>query len=312
MKAKTIATIGLKVIVLTLIMFLCYAGASAVSGTFRLSPTATPPPGETQDMLWTLLLIFLLQTAVLAYVILRSRWSGWKLVGAVFLAFYGLSTVIAQIESIIFLQRQLPEGMILWLFVLGAVAAALFSPLAVLILGKARRCPTSPGAHTRPAMPPWEWAWKLVAIAIAYEILYFSFGYFVAWQNPTVRAYYGGSDPGRFFAQMAWIGATTPWMFPLQAFRAMLWTAFALPAIRTHKGRPWEVSLAAAMLFAVWSSQLLLPNPYMPETVARIHLVETLASNFIFGGWVGWLLSQRHSSAEWARQFALWPGKERV
>ena len=295
MKAKTIAAIGLKVIVLTLIMFLCYAGASAVPGTFRPSPTATPPPVETQDMLWTLLLIFFMQTAVLAYVILRSRWSGWKLVGAVFLAFYGLSTVTTQIESIIFLQRQLPEGMILWLFVLGAVAAALFSPLAVLILGKARRCPTSPGAHTRPAMPPWEWVWKLVAIAIAYEILYFSFGYFVAWQNPAVRAYYGGTDPGSFFAQIARIWRTTPWMFPLQALRALLWTAFALPVIRMHKGRPWEVGLAVGLLFAVWSSQLLLPNPYMPEAVAKAHLVETAPSNLIFGCIVGRLLSRRHA-----------------
>jgi hypothetical protein len=71
----------------------------------------------------------------------------------------------------------------------------------------------------------------------------------------------------------------------------MLWTAFTLPVIRMHKGQRWEVSLAVALLFAVWSSQLLLPNPFMLEAVARIHLVETLSANLIFGGLVGWLLS---------------------
>jgi hypothetical protein len=85
-------------------------------------------------------------------------------------------------------------------------------------------------------------------------------------------------------------------MFPLQALRAMLWAAFTLPVIRMHRGQPWEVSLAAALLFAVWSVQLLLPNPYMPEAVARTHLVETLLSNFIFGCIVGWLLSRHRAS----------------
>jgi len=136
----------------------------------------------------------------------------------------------------------------------------------------------------------------LTAIAVAYLILYYAFGYFVAWKNPAVRAYYGGTDPGNFLAQLAWIWETTPWMFPLQALRAMLWAAFTLPVIRMHRGQPWEVSLAVALLFAVWSVQLLLPNPYMPEAVARTHLVETLLSNFIFGCVVGWLLGRRHTS----------------
>jgi hypothetical protein len=295
MSAKTIAACGVKVIALTIVMFLSFTVASIVSGVAALPAGVEPPPMDAGATSLALFVASLLETAVLTTVILRSRGLGWKLVGAIFLAFYGLNTVVAQIESIVFLPHQLPPGMIPQLFLMGAITAGLFSPLAVLILGKMRRESESRAPNPRAGLPLGEWAWKLAAIAVAYVILYFGFGYFVAWKNPAVRAYYGGADPGSFFAQVTWIWRTTPWMFPLQALRAMLWTAFALPVIRMHKGQPWEVGLAVGLLFAVWTSQLLLPNPYMPEAVARAHLVETAPSNLIFGCIVGWLLSRRHA-----------------
>lgn len=292
MNVRKIVVLGLKGVALTIIMFLCYTVASVASGISATSPAPDPTSVDAGSVLWATLVVSLLETAVLTYVILRSRWSGWKLVGAIFLAFYGLNTVVQQIESIVYLSHRLPPGMLPRLFAMGALTGGLFSPLAVLILGKMRREPAPQTPNLRLVMPIGEWAWKLAAIAAAYLVLYFGFGYFVAWKNPAVQAYYGGTDPGSFLAQMAQNWTTMPWFyFPLQILRALLWTAFALPVIRMHKGRAWEVSLAVALLFAVWSSQLLLPNPFMPEAVARAHLVETVPSTFIFGGLVGGLLS---------------------
>ncbi|MEW6405891.1 MAG: hypothetical protein AB1649_29210 [Chloroflexota bacterium] len=53
-------------------------------------------------------------------------------------------------------------------------------------------------------MPARQWMWKLAAIALAYLILYWCAGYFIAWQNPELRAFYG--QPGEavsFFAHLA-------------------------------------------------------------------------------------------------------------
>jgi hypothetical protein len=314
MNAKQIVTLSLKVIGLAIILVLCFTVASAVSGLTATASEGTdgqtgqasaePSPVEAIASLLGLFGVSLVETVVLTIVILRSRGWGWKLVGAIFLAFYGLNTVVSQIESIVFLPRQLPPGMIPQLFAMGVVQAGLFSPLAVLILGKMRRGPESPTPNSRLLLPAREWAWKLAVIAVAYVVLYFSFGYFVAWKNPVVQAYYGGTDPGSFFAQMAGIGATSPWLFLLQVLRAMLWVAFSLPVIRMHKGRPWEVAVTVGLLFAVWTVQLLLPNPFMPEAVARIHLVETASSLLIFGCLVGWLLSQRHAPARARTKYA--------
>ena len=112
--------------------------------------------------------------------------------------------------------------------------------------------------------------------------------------GPVVRDYYGGTTPMGFVAHLSGLWTDTPWMFPFQAFRGVFFVALALPTIRMLKGGLLECALALALLYTMGWGLLLLPNPYMPWTVRSIHLVETVSSNFIFGGVVGWLFSRRH------------------
>jgi len=177
---------------------------------------------------------------------------------------------------------------------MGALIAVPFSLLAVPILGKARGA-DNPETNSRLQMTPGEWIWKLTVIAAVYVILYFTFGYFVAWQNPAVREYYGGVDNG-FLSQMGSVLRDTPWLVPFQILRALCWAAIAVPVVKMLKGGWLEASLTLALLFSVlMNAQLLLPNPYMPETVRMSHLVETASSNFIFGMVIGWLLLRRQA-----------------
>lgn len=278
MKATVI--IAIRLVVLTVLYFICFAAISAALLPF---PSEQPAPVQAGGALAALLAVSLLNTLVLGYVILRSRWAGWKLVLAMFFVSYGVMTVMPQIETAFFVTR-LPPGMLPRLFLSGAIIAALFSSLAVLILGKRRSNPTISDRHSRLDMPAGEWVGKISLIVIAYLVIYFTFGYFIAWKNAAVRAYYGGSDPGSFLAQMSSVLRDTPLLLPLQAVRAILWTAIAVPVIRMMKGQWWETGLAVALLFAVvMNSQLLLPNPFMPQEVRMVHLLETATSNFLFG-----------------------------
>lgn len=297
MKAALI--IAMRLAALTVLYFICFA---AVSAALLPPPPEQPDPAQAGATLAALLAVSFLNTAVLAYVILRSRWAGWKLILVIFFVLYGVVTVMPQIETAFFVTR-LPPGMLPRLFLAGAVIAALYSPLAVLLLGKRR--PDRAGDESRPRlnMTAGEWAGKLSLIVIAYVVIYFTFGYFIAWKSAAVRAYYGGSDPGSLFAQMRAVVRETPWLLPLQAVRALLWAAIAVPVIRMTRGRWWEAGLAVALLFAVvMNSQLLLPNPLMPREVRMVHLLETASSNFLFGWLVvlvlrGW----RRSGGEPAR-----------
>lgn len=258
-----------------------------------------PTPNKTQQgeeagKILLILFFFCLMLSILwTVIILRAEWSGWKLVAVVFWAYFGIGTVLPQIESIVYLPRQLPQGMIPKLFVSGFVVALLFAPTAVLILGRMKSEITPVIPRFKQSMSVPEWIWKAAVIIVVYWFLYYAFGYYLAWKNPVLRNYYGGNDPGNFLAQMVSIWESTPWMFLLQACRSLMWVVFALPVIWILRGKSWQVSLGIACLFAVWSLMLLLPNPFMPREVANAHLVETITSNFIFGWVVGWLFYPR-------------------
>lgn len=286
---KTAIFIALKVAALTALLFICFAVAAGVVGLQGNTPA---PENSSIPAAGLLLADCFLCTLVLTYLVLRSRWAGWRLAATVFLVFYGVMTFMSQIETAVFVTR-LPAGTLPRLFLMGALIAAPFSALVVLVLGKNKADPDRQH-NPRLRLPARQWAWRLAAIALAYLIVYFTFGYFIAWRNPAVPAYYGGVDEGTFLAGMRSVLINTPWLIPFQILRAMLWVAIAVPVVRMMKGRWPETALMVGLLFAVlMGAQLLLPNPYMPEAVRMAHLKEIVSSNFIFGCLVGWLLTPR-------------------
>jgi hypothetical protein len=289
---KTACAIFLRVLALSMILFACFSWAGRVLGRHAGSLTPEQAGGAAAALFAVCFLI----SSVMTHLIVRSRWAGWRLSATVFLVYYGVMTFMPQIESAVFL-TSLPPGMLPRLFLMGALIAAPFTALAVPILGKQKPDADDAAYNERLVMPTKEWAAKLAVIVIAYVVLYFTFGYFVAWKNPAVRAYYGGSDEGSFLAHMSSVLTQTWWLIPFQVLRGLLWVVIALPVIRMLKGRWPETALALGLLFAVTNAQLLLPNPCMPETVRMTHLIETASSNFIFGCLTGWLLTPRRESA---------------
>jgi len=296
MNTKNIITLVAKIFFLTLILLFCFILAALISGISDPPADSLSSQDNNGSIMLTLLISSFIEVLIISYIILRSRWTGWKLIGAVFLSFYGSMTVIAQIESIIYLPEKLPHTLILKLFFMGLIMTTIFVPIAVLMLGKMKETFPDEKDNFRLVMPKSEWILKLFILTLIYLFLYYSFGYYIAWKNPVVRTYYGGTDPGNFIAQLYFIWKSTPWMFPLQAIRALLWIILVLPLIRMLKGNSWELSFVMAIFFSVWSLQLLIPNPYMPAEVASAHLIETLFSNFIFGWILGWLMSKKHST----------------
>ena len=280
--------IAIRVLALTVVYFICFA---AVSAAVIPRLPGEPDAAQAGQLLLALMVVSFLNAVVFAYIILNSRWTGLKLMLAIFLVSYGVTTVMGQIETAVFVTT-LPPGLLPRLFLSGALVAAIFSPLAVLILGKRESNNAGNTQASRLKMSASEWAIKLALIAIAYIVIYFTFGYFIAWKSDAVRTYYGGSDPGTFFSHMANVLRDTPWLFALQAVRALLWVALAVPIIRMMKGQWWKAGLAVALLFGVvMNAQLLLPNPLMPQEVRMVHLVETASSNFLFGWLVVFILT---------------------
>lgn len=276
---KAFLLTAIRFVAVTILYFVCFA---VVSGALLSTAAGPSTPGDASAALAALFAVSLINAAVWTYVILRSRWTGWKLIVTVLFVFFGVGTFMPQIETAYFITR-LPPGMLPRLFLAGIIMAVVFAPLAVLILGKARSQGNERAVDSRLNKPVAEWILKLSLIVVAYLFLYFTFGYFIAWKNPAVREFYGGTDPEGFLSQIASLLRNEPALFLLQAVRALLWTAIAVPVIKMMRGARWETGLAVALLFAVMTSQLLLPNPLMPAEVRMAHLVETATSNFLFG-----------------------------
>jgi hypothetical protein len=277
---KTKLLFVLRLIILIVLYFISFA----VISSSLISSSSLPETADNQTKAAVgLLAVSILNSTVLAYLILRSQLAGMKLAFNLFLMFFGVTTLMSQMETAIFV-TYLPAGMLPRLVLTGLIFALVICPLAVLVIGKRKGNENA----TKPPLPTTasQWFLRLSIIAIAYVILYFTFGYYLAWKNPAVLAYYQGTDPGSLIGQLRVVLRDTPWLPAFQFLRGLLWVALALPVIRMIKGRWWEVALAVSLCFSVlMNSQLLIPNPLMPTAVRMAHLLETATSNFIFA-WV--------------------------
>lgn len=233
----------------------------------------------------TLLLVSLLHAAILSWPILRSRWTGWRLVVAISLVFYGVTTLMVAIETV-YLPEALPPDLVVRLVVNGAITAAVFSSLAVLIHGRMKGDEDSQEPNRRLIMPWTQWIWKLVLIGVVWAFLFVLFGALVFMPlagrlAPAALEEYSNLE-------------MPAWVLPFQVLRGMFWAALTLPMFRMMKGRWWEIGLAVALLFSVLMGANLLRPTRLPIGLQMAHFIEVFGANFIFGWIVVWLLHRRH------------------
>jgi hypothetical protein len=263
------------------------AGESAVpqQGAGQGAAQPQPPPGFAQALL---AVCFLMSVAV-APVVVRSRWRGVRAWLALALLVWGQITVLSQLETVVYLP-QVSREFLEKIVVFGTMFSFTFALAAVQILGRARGRAETEAAPLRPAGWSW-WLWRVAAVAVLHVAVYYTAGYYLAWKNPAVRAYYGGTDPGSFLLQLRSIAAGTPWMVPYQLAQGVLWALLVVLLVRMLPGSRLAVAVIAAVFMGILGPcQLLLPNPMMPDAVRLTHLVETVVSRVVFGFVSVWLL----------------------
>jgi hypothetical protein len=298
MKPKNLLSFILKTLLLSAVMLVITIIISMIRPLSAEGSTA-------QDE-GTIMLLLLTVTTVYALVIglvIKNAWgSRLQLILGLIIAFYGVQTVIGQIEAVFFLTplgekwgagsvpvMEMPLDFIVSQFIVWGAVTIVGVPLAVLLFDR-RKKENQTHIQWIPKMSSREWLSKLVIVIIAYELLYFGFGYFVAWKNPAILAYYQGTDPGSFFAQLANVARETPGLYGLQAFRSLLWLVIALPVISMLRHKKWSGALLTGLFVSLpMNIPHIIPNPYMPADVRAVHFTETVISTFIFGVLLFWL-----------------------
>jgi hypothetical protein len=278
----------LSIILRVLALFVIYSILSTVGSSIATPREAVAmfTPQQVATAAAVMPVVSAIMTIMLSYLALRSRWHGWKLAGSLFLIYFVLQAFLGWIEIFAFppVATRMPPGMQTSMLMTGFMVGIPFSLVAVWVLGKTRPDPDDARLPRRLVMPPSEWAWKLAAGAVLYVIVYFTFGYYVAWRTPGLPAFYGGSDPGTFLGQLANVLRDTPWLYPFQLARGFIWAGTGCLIIAMHKGRTWEVVLATGLAFTVlMNASMLFPNPFFTPVVQRAHTIELVSSNLLYG-----------------------------
>lgn len=288
MTFKSIIILVLKYLALVAV-YVLVSSLSSVVLPARLLMNVPGDSAATFDILLRSLLVAAVNTLILTVVILRSRWSGWKLMLGLSTAYYGVVTFMSQIETGYFADSLgVDDNILVRLFLAGLPVALLFVPLAVWVLGKARSTTADMSLTTNLPADAKEWMWKLGSIAVLYVAVYFTFGFFVAWQNPSLVSMYDAVSHPQIFNNAR--------LVPFQLMRGVLWGLLAVLFIHILRGGKLEKAALIGILFAVpMSIGLIFPNnPFMPDASVRMsHLVELLSSNSLFGVLVVTILTYR-------------------
>jgi hypothetical protein len=296
MESKKIVSTVARIIGLSVINFIIWFLASSIlTNALRI-----PVHPEIQNTMVTAMALMLatsfLNTAVLSYAVVRSGFRRWKLVVTIFLVYFGIHTLLSQIETIYFnASLNIPTREIVSFFLIGFITAVVFSPLAVIILGRFKKTEGFVHVPHTLAKSKADLLARIAIIAIfIYPVLYFIFGYFVLWQFSEARVFYSGTPQKLpFFSHMASLMQNDPWLYPWQVLRGFIWVGIAIPVIRMSRAKWWETAVLVGLLFAILMNAVhIIPNPYMPGIVSKAHLLETATSNFILGFLTTLLLSR--------------------
>ncbi|MDD3739092.1 MAG: hypothetical protein PHP31_07340 [Lentimicrobiaceae bacterium] len=294
MNLKKTLTWTLRLILLVILYFPIWILGSMAIG--NLMPETVSEPGLLSQEIGTLVL-GVINTVLIVALILSSRWHGWRLALALAFAYYGSFTFITQIETWYFLtETTVSPELLPRLFIMGLSIPIIYIPLAILICKKWKKRDVV--AERRYMLMPFKQLLvKLGVIAIIYMLIYWLAGYYIAWQNPELRAFYG--SPGEiepFFAHTFATIRNTPDLILLQLIRGVLFAIISMPIIIGSKVKPWATALLVGFLFAIPHLGHILPNPLMPLASVRLsHMIETSTSTFVFGLIVVWLLHRKHS-----------------
>ncbi len=284
-----------RLIILTVLYFpIWILGTMAIGDLLPEAPSKPGLLGEGTGMV----ILGIINTILIVRLIVTSRWNGWRLALFLGLAYYGAFTFITQVETWYFLTeitvapRLLPR-----LFIMGLSIPIIYIPLAILICRKWKKRDVAT-ENLNMNMPFKQFLLKLGIIAIIYLVIYWLAGYYIAWQNPELRAFYGSAgEIEPFFTHTVATFSKTPGLILLQLVRGMLFAIIVMPIILGSKVKPWLTGLLVGFLFAVPHLGHILPNPLMPLASLRLsHMIETASSTFVFGLIIVWLLHRRHSN----------------
>lgn len=191
---------------------------------------------------------------------------------------------LTQLETFFFSESiDIGKGQIASILIAGLVMSLTTVTLGILIANKMN--PTDLKATFKIEIFQWRYLMPaLILLAcIVYPSIYLFFGYYIAWQSESLRIFYSQSaELNPFFIQ--WVNALSNGVYIFQILRGTIWVVFSIPIVLMLQHSSLTQYLLIGFLSALLpTTQLFIPNPYMPPDIAITHFMETSVSNFLWG-----------------------------
>lgn len=273
-----------------------------LQGLLGFVDPATFDAGSALGPLPPLFLVCLLNVLLVTWIVNRTTLSGLRLGLVIFTVVFGVMFFMTQIETIYFNSAiQMPSEIILSTLATGIVVSLLVAWLSVRYQKTLEPSPAAQAASGTSLLQYQGILWKTGLMAVIYVVFYFVFGYFIAWQFPSLREYYTGSrEILSFPVHMQQQFLTDPWLPVFQLVRGAIWAGMGLfIGAALTRAANWERSVIVGLSLSIGLSTLLLvPNPYMPNLVRLGHFPELFLENFLFGVLLVWLFRSSFGTAE--------------
>lgn len=277
-----------KVLFITLISCICFMVVSALvpySPEFKeLSSEAgvLSAVGLFINNLWLTLTIY--------YITKHSPWSGKKLFWGTVFPLFMVYSFMTQIET--------------WFF---GSAFAILSKLDIILIALTNTTPILVGAllipktfkhagpkeHKKHSFDRRDIAFKTGILGLSFMLIYFIFGYYVAWQSPELRVFYEGSTLKLgFIAKLVVNFKEQPIIYPFQFVRGVIFTLSVLPLWFMFKTENKKLLISLCLIYASIGIVLVIPNVLFPNQVRWVHFIELISSMLTYATLSWYVLSK--------------------
>ena len=276
----------LKILGISLLATVIYIIASAVipfSASFQEMNQDADPAG-----LIYLFIVHVWITSSVFYIGKKSTWNKkWLNVSVltVFIAVYGFMT---QIETIFFQDafEALSKSDGWFIMLTNVIALLVIIPLTLAGI-KRSSSEGKPDIEIKLnfILP------RVALLALIYMLIYFLFGYFVAWQFADVREFYTGTPNKDSFLQVMAGNMQDSYIIPFQFIRGLLFSIFSLPIVLMFRNRKRELLISLLLIYATTAIVLIIPNALFPDQVRWAHFLEMTTSMSLFSliTWLVWV-----------------------
>ena len=238
--------------------------------------------GQSDDPLGMLYLLIIstLVCFTIYYVIRHSQAKGAKLLLNIVFVMFFVQLFMAQIETLLFGHAfpALTKLDVVLIMLAGLIPLLATIPLMVKFFQNKDVVNVQAEVNLKGMFK------KLGALAIIYPVIYFLFGYFVAWQFEALRILYSGSAE----KLNLWMHLLNndPLILLFQILRGMLFGILVIP-LKNMMVSKRAFIISVCLVFLYLGYVFLLPNVLFPDMARLGHFLEMTSSMTVFGIIVG-------------------------